>query len=117
MKKIYPLLIPVILLCACKETSKYPGFTKSGKGFYYQLQSFGESDIKPKVGDYITADISYQTMRDSTFFEGRRKIKLNEPAYNGAIEDCFKMLRKDESATFIIPADPSGQHLQQGTDR
>jgi FKBP-type peptidyl-prolyl cis-trans isomerase FkpA len=106
MKKPYYFLFAVLILVCCRENSKYPGFSKSRKGFYYQLKSFGESDLKPKTGDYITVDINYQTMKDSLFFEGRRKIKLAEPAYKGAIEDCFKMLRKDESAVFILPAEP-----------
>jgi hypothetical protein len=106
MKIICLQLLLVILFSACKNNSEYPGFSKSREGFYYQLHSIGESDEKPQTGDYITADISYLTLKDSLFFEGRRKIKLEEPKYQGAIEDCFKMLGKEESATFILPAEP-----------
>lgn len=100
------LLTITLILSSCGRKSEFEGFSKSKKGFHYQLHTIGESIRKTNPGDYITADISYATIDDSVFFEGRRKIKLEEPAYEGAIEDCFLMLRTDESATFIIQAEP-----------
>ncbi|MBN1597416.1 MAG: FKBP-type peptidyl-prolyl cis-trans isomerase [Bacteroidales bacterium] len=94
------------LLTACTKESKYAGYNESPKGFHYKLLSIGESDEKIKEGDFVTADISYLTLKDSVFFEGRRKINLVQPAYTGAIEDCFKMLRNNESASFILTAEP-----------
>jgi len=44
-------------------------------------------------------------MNDSAFFNGVRKFQVQQPAYEGAIDECFSMLSVDESATFIIPAD------------
>ncbi len=106
MRIPYFLIISLLILGSCKKDSKFPGFTKSNKGFYYQLHSIGESEIKPQNGDYITADIAYLTINDSVFFEGRRKIRLEKPKYKGAIEDCIMILQKDESATFILQALP-----------
>lgn len=100
------ILISIILFSSCGRKSEFEGFSKSKKGFHYQLHSIGESMQKLNPGDYITADISYQTIDDSLFFEGRRKLRIEQPVYEGAIEDCFMMLRTNESATFIIKAEP-----------
>ncbi|MBN2485360.1 MAG: FKBP-type peptidyl-prolyl cis-trans isomerase [Bacteroidales bacterium] len=104
MKKFFLLAFIFGFLVSCNNGSRYPGFSKSRKGFYYQLHSIGEGETTIKTGDYVTADIAYLTMSDSIFFEGRRKIKLEKPAFRGAIEDCFAMLNDDESATFILEA-------------
>lgn len=106
MRESLLLLTIALILSSCARKSEYEGFSKSKKGFHYQLHTIGESIRKTNLGDYITADISYSTLGDSVFFEGRRKIKLEQPVYEGAIEDCFLMLRADESATFIIQAEP-----------
>jgi FKBP-type peptidyl-prolyl cis-trans isomerase FkpA len=54
----------------------------------------------------LQADIQYSTIDDSVFFSGRRKLKLEKPVYSGAIEDCFMSMRHDESASFILQAEP-----------
>lgn len=106
----HTILIFFVFLClvfgACKPKSAHPGYTKSRKGFHYQLHTFGESDIKAKIGDYVTLDIQYTTLTDSIFFEGRRKLKMEPPIYDGAIEDCIMLLHSGESATFILDASP-----------
>lgn len=106
MKRFFILISVFASISACTLKSDFEGYKKSRKGFYYQLQTLGESDRNIKINDYVTADISYYTLNDSLFFEGRRKIKLEEPAYNGAIEDCFKILKLGESAIFILKAGP-----------
>ena len=89
---------------SCDYFSKYPGYNKTKTGIYYQLMQFGESSEKAKPGDYMTVDILYTTMNDSVFFEGRRKLQITEPTYEGAIDECFLMLAEEEKATFIISA-------------
>ena len=105
MIKKTSLIIIVILmgLYSC-NTSKYKGYSRTKSGIHYKLIQFGESSEKAKPGDYITIDISYKTILDSVFFEGRRKLKLTEPAFPGSIDECFLMLAKDERASFIISA-------------
>ncbi len=104
MKNIF-ILITVLLLTACSQNSKYPGFSRGKEGVYFQLHKLGESNRKAMFSDYITADIQYATMDDSVFFEGRRKLQLNRSKAKGSVEACFRMLAQDESATFIISAD------------
>jgi FKBP-type peptidyl-prolyl cis-trans isomerase len=104
MKNIVLIALTIFILHSCKTESPYLGYKLSSKGFYYQLKTIGESEQRIAEGDYVTADIVYATIDDSVFFQGRRKIKLGEPAYKGAVENCFKMLYEDESASFILLA-------------
>jgi FKBP-type peptidyl-prolyl cis-trans isomerase FkpA len=101
--KISFLLIPFLIL-SCSNHSKYPGFSKGRHGIYYQLHKIGEDTQKAKPGDFVTADITYQTMDDSVFFTGRRKLQITDPQFKGGIDECFMMLADKESATFIISA-------------
>jgi FKBP-type peptidyl-prolyl cis-trans isomerase FkpA len=100
-------LIVIILFAAfgCKE-NPYPSFTEvDGGAIYYKLHMFGDNRETAKVGDYITADISYLTMGDSLFFKGKRTFQLAESGFVGSIEQCFMMMAQDDSASFIISAD------------
>jgi len=107
MKSSIPLLLLFILFTAvsCGKFSKYPGYKKAKHGIYYQLQTLGEDTIKAYPGDYITVNLTYLTIHDSVFFQGTRKLQVNKPAYEGAIDECFSLLAENESATFIIGAD------------
>jgi len=106
MRNIVCFMFAILALSSCNKATKFKGFSKSRKGFYYQLHTFGESNLKASTGDYITTDIAYSTLEDSIFFEGRRKIKLSKPAYKGSIEDCFRILNEDESASFLLFTEP-----------
>jgi len=104
-RMIILICIALAICCSCDRFAKYPGFKNAGHGIYYQLHAMGEDSLKAKAGDYITVNLSYLTMDDSVFFKGIRKIQVSEPAYEGAIDECFSMLSVGESATFIISAD------------
>ncbi|PLX12393.1 MAG: hypothetical protein C0597_13430, partial [Marinilabiliales bacterium] len=101
---VFFLIIIVFVVPACDYFSKYPGYSKTKSGIYYNLLKFGESSEKAKPGDYITADIIYKTIEDSVFFEGRRRLQITEPSFLGAIDECFLMLSEGEMASFIISA-------------
>ena len=108
MKPKKLLLFPVIFLIVfgCGRFTKYPGYKKAEHGIYYQLHTLGENDsIVAHPGDYITVNLTYMTLNDSIFFKGMRKFKVMEPAYEGAVDECFGMLSEEESATFIIGAE------------
>ncbi len=95
----------LFILLSCNKSVRYPGYSKTKSGIYYKLHSFGESKKKVNPGDYITADITYSTMKDSSFFDGRRKLQVTQPEFAGSIDECFLMLSKGEKATFILPAE------------
>jgi FKBP-type peptidyl-prolyl cis-trans isomerase FkpA len=101
------LLIMLVSAVAytCDSYSKYPGFKRAKHGIYYQLHTLGEDTVKARAGDYITVNLTYMTLTDSVFFKGTRKFQVNNPAYDGAIDECFGLLSIEESATFIIQAD------------
>jgi FKBP-type peptidyl-prolyl cis-trans isomerase FkpA len=104
MKYLPALMITLLFIC-CSCNKPYPGYSKGKHGIYYKLHKIGETDQKAKYGDFITTDITYKTINDSIFFEGRRKIQLlQEGSYEGSIDECFLMLSAGESATFIISA-------------
>ncbi len=98
------VLMISLLVISCFNKSKYPGFSRGRHGIYYQLHKIGEHDQKAGPSDFVTADITYQTMNDSVFFAGRRKLQITKPHFKGGIDECFMMLADKESATFIISA-------------
>jgi len=106
MKRVVIALLPLLsLLTGACGKSPYPGYEKAESGFYYNLLAIGEEDKKAQAGDYITADIAYRNMKDSTFFSGRRRFQLSPAHFNGSIDECFAMLSEGDSASFIISAD------------
>lgn len=82
--------------------SQFKGYTKSKTGFYYKLIKIGDDSAKCQYNDFITADISYRTMKDSLFFSGRRKFQTSKTDFPGSIDECLTLLGKDDSASFII---------------
>ncbi|HJX71892.1 MAG TPA: FKBP-type peptidyl-prolyl cis-trans isomerase [Bacteroidales bacterium] len=102
--RIFIMMLILFLMPSCLNKSEYPGFSRGKHGIYYQLHKIGEDTDKALPGDFVTADITYQTMYDSVFFAGRRKLQITEPRFKGGIDDCFMMLAEKESATFIISA-------------
>ncbi len=99
------IYIFLLFLVAC-NSNPYPDYSKAKDGsIYYRLFMFGDDRHKPETGDYITADIAYQTMDDSVFFRGKRTFQLAKSEFDGSIESCFMMLAEDDSASFIISAD------------
>jgi FKBP-type peptidyl-prolyl cis-trans isomerase FkpA len=99
------ILTVTIFSVGCSRFSKYPGYKKAKHGIYYQLHTMGEDTAKAGPGDYITVNLSYLTMEDSVFFQGSRKFQVSQPAYEGAVDECFMMLATGESATFVIRSD------------
>jgi len=88
----------------CNIEGNHPGFSKTGSGIYYRLNSIGEGLTNPKPGDIITVDLQYITPCDSLFFTGRRLFMLEEPPIPGSVEECFAMLRTGDQADFILDA-------------
>ncbi|MFW5657401.1 MAG: FKBP-type peptidyl-prolyl cis-trans isomerase [Bacteroidota bacterium] len=114
MNKLTIFLSIIVFSLGCRQQTPYEGYSVSKSGLYYKLQRIGETSKKPEPGDYITADIRYLTMEDSLFFEGRRKIQLQNPESKGLIHECFQMLAEDEAASFILPvSDFFNQSLNQ----
>ena len=100
------IIFTSLLACSICLTScnKYPGYKKISGGVFFKLLQIGESTVRPKIGDFVTVDIEYRTLKDSLFFKGIRKLQIHPPAYKGSIEQCLVMLATEEKARFILPA-------------
>ena len=99
------IFIVLMLLNSCSKQSKeFPGYSLTESGVPYMLIEIGESEIKPQSGDYITADLSYLTMDDSVFFNGRRKLNISKEPTGSVIEECFMLLSENEKARYIVDA-------------
>lgn len=92
------------ILVSCAEKSKFPGYSDHKDGFYYKLIKIGDEGDKCSYNDFITANIVYKNMKDSVIFRGRRKFQISKPDFNGSIDQCFTMIGKEDSASFIISA-------------
>mgnify|MGYP006291217837 CR=1 FL=1 len=99
------LFFLILSFSSCDYFSKYPGYSKTNTGIFYQLFEIGEDTIKADYGDFITVHLTYRTMKDSLFFNGKRKFRLTPSTYHGSIEECFAMLYNGDSANFIINAE------------
>ncbi|RLD60786.1 MAG: hypothetical protein DRJ01_09110 [Bacteroidetes bacterium] len=104
-KKFLIILVFTFFFTSCDYFSKYPGFSKTETGIYYKLHVIGEEVNPAKPGDYVTVDLNYKTINDSSFFHEQRTFKITKPDYKGSIDECFLMLSKGDSSTFIIDAD------------
>lgn len=98
------LTLTALLAYSCKQSPEYPGYSRMENGNYYKLLKINDSEVRCKAGDFVTADISYKTLNDSVFFQGRRKFQIGKPQYPGSIDACLSMIGKEEAASFILPA-------------
>ncbi len=100
----YLSFLVVVLLAACWEHAKYPGYSRDKEGFYYKLFKIGDEGSKCAYNDIVTANIIYKTMKDSIIFKGRRKFQISKPDFTGSLDKCITLMGKDDSASFIISA-------------
>ena len=100
MRKIFIFSL-LLVLTACRP---YKGYQKIGQDMYFRLISFGENTRKAMPGDYITVQLRYATTEDSVFFNGHRKILLQQNSNINLINDAFLRLSEGDSASVILPA-------------
>ncbi len=97
----------VVATVGCSNRSKlFPGFSVTPTGIHYKLISLGNGTTTAKPSNYITASISYRTVKDSVFFQGTRQFQLAESSFEGSIDECFMMLAEGDSGAFYIKAMP-----------
>ncbi len=94
------IVLATLLLSSC---SKIPGYKKLTPEIYFSLKQFGNPGKKLVVGDYVTVNIEYRTSRDSVFFQGIRKVKLNPPLDDASVDHCFLKMNEGDSTSFLIP--------------
>jgi len=101
MKTVLILFIAIILFSAC---SRYPGYKRLTSDIYFSLVQFDGNNKNVVAGDYVTIKIEYRTQKDSVFFSGVRKIKINEPTDATSIDHCFLKMNQGDSVSIILPA-------------
>ncbi|HNS31159.1 MAG TPA: hypothetical protein PKL52_11565, partial [Tenuifilaceae bacterium] len=104
-EKLAVCLISILVLSSCgNQSSVFPGFSVTRSNIHYKLIAIGEDAQQAKPNNYVTVSIAYRTPGDSVFFHGIRTFQLTEPPFPGAIDECFTLLAKGDSATFYISA-------------
>ena len=91
-----------LAMAAC--SGGHDGYSRKN-GVLYKLIVIGDTVCPPNAGDYVTCQLRYSTMSDSTFFVGDRTFQLTEPEFDGSIDVCFLMMSAGDSASFIIDAE------------
>ncbi len=99
---LFAILFQIILSCS---NSEFEGFKKLDSGIHYKLHKVGENTNRANASEVLTVDLVYQTIQDSTFFKGRRKIILSAADFSGSIDECFARVALGDSTTFIINVD------------
>ena len=97
-------IIPIVLIFIFSSCDQFvsEGYKKLPSGVYFMLHKFGEDRVTPEEGDLITLNFSYSTADDSAFFNGSKKIRLEDPGFSGSVYECLLRLKTGDSATFIF---------------
>ena len=100
----------ILFYTSCSD-SRYADFTKTKGGLYYKLLDVGEGTYKAMPGDYVTAQISMRTERDSVLFDTRKiglegaiTFILQDAEYDKDYREGFQYLSEGDSAEFITDA-------------
>lgn len=101
------LAMLLLMLFASVRCTKTPdgylkGYTSLTEDTYYRLETLGEGTQKASVGDYVTLQLRYATLQDSTFFRGLRRFQIEPSGYAGSIDECFTLLAEGDSACFYL---------------
>jgi len=114
MKKMFvnPLVVVMLgalTMLAC--SSKYPGYDKTPTGLMYKIYKTGTDTVKPKVGDWVSMNMSYK-YKDSVLFDSKAgmqgapvRFQLPPSDFKGDIYEGIRMLSAGDSADFLISAD------------
>lgn len=104
-KYFFPNIIMLLIFGACASSG---GFKKTDSGFEYNMLKDAEGRTV-KMGDFLTLNMSFATMNDSTLFntfsnDEPLNFKFQESLFNGAINEGLMMMSAGDSASFLVPA-------------
>jgi FKBP-type peptidyl-prolyl cis-trans isomerase FkpA len=105
-------IVTGILFSACKQKSN-ERITDSGMKYIVYKENPGP---KAKRGDFVTIDLIYKTEYDSVLFDSRQnnapmRFQLEEPPFQGSMEDGITYMAAGDSVTFLISADSMVQKV------
>lgn len=106
------VLFIILLLSSCTGHDDYPGYSESGTGLYYKLQSIGDGKRKPGFGDFLQLTITYKTQKDSVFMDtyssndmGTVILPFNHSSFRGSFEEGLLNMNEGDSVSFIVSGD------------
>ena len=85
-------------------------FRKSTSGLEYKFIVRNDIGKSPAIGDVILISLNYKNSADSTIFDSEKidanfKMRVQKPSHpGGCIEEAYMMMRKGDSAVFLIDA-------------
>jgi len=91
-----------LLMNSCKE-QRVPGFRRMSNGSWFKLISLGESDRRPKEGEYLEMTL-LNTYSDSVIYDSHLESSTGTILAPYSDKDGFSKLREGDSAVFLIPA-------------
>lgn len=94
----------LFFLSSCNHESEgyLAGYTQLVDDTYYRLAALGEGEHHASIGDYVTVQLRYATLEDSTFFAGLRRFQIERSNYSGSIDECLTLLSEGDSANFYL---------------
>jgi FKBP-type peptidyl-prolyl cis-trans isomerase len=113
-KKIITLTIILAMLSAIMISCNfgaYPGYKKTDSGMYYKIYTDDNEDTTMvRTGSIITVGLTYG-LKDSTLFDSKESpqpimLAVDESKYEGDFYDALRMLKKGDSASFVLKAGP-----------
>ena len=113
MKSFFKILsfffLPILAIQSC--SGRYGDFQTAECGLQYMIVEQNEAGQKPKIGDVLELNYSYETENGKLLFNsresGRKYMKtLEKPSHTGgSIEDGLAMMHEGDSAIFKISAE------------
>jgi FKBP-type peptidyl-prolyl cis-trans isomerase len=99
----------LLALISLSASFAQEGFTVSESGLQYRFHRQNEQALKPAMGDMLSLHMLYKINGTTLFYDSRSNpspslMELRAPEYPGDINEAMGMLRKGDSATFIIDA-------------
>lgn len=99
-----------LLFCSCGP-SRFPDFTETENGLFYKLEDIGDGERRAKPGDYVTAQITIRSEKDSILFDtykmgpqGAVTFILQAPEFEKDYREGYLFLSEGDRAVFITDA-------------
>lgn len=103
--------LAVIIFMTVSCNTDYPGFKKTSTGMYYKIYSSNDDDTtRVRTGSIVTIYLKYG-LKDTAFFDSKDFpqeviLPVMESQYEGDFYDGLRLLKRGDSATFILKAGP-----------
>lgn len=112
MKKIN-VLLSILAIVAISSCGKNSGYKETEEGVSYKILKEGDSDVKPREGDYIwikSVIIAENDGKDTVIYDSRKypqegPILISKPLFKGDVFDAFKSMNLHDSTEFLFISD------------